>query len=384
MRHDDLCDPALGSDELPPINPDANVGISRWRPCYALRLGEQVYRDFRWVDDERSWRKRSEVGVVIVSPKHVTVAVGDDVGELAVVPHGRRHRLLGELCAGQAGVAVTGGAADVVALPVVHVSELNVAYVVAGGRGSLRVGDGQLVGFAVEVQAERAQAHLAQAGNRARALDGAGVDVVRVDGAGGVVELEELLLGEAGADEAWQIGENHGSGQGTWEEGDGEQGQSRVEQRRGGDSGDAAAGGGAAGAAARCGDGVDGEGERLAGIRRAPLAAGPGKPAVDADGVAVHARDLDVAHVATRGHGGAPASRQDWLRPLDRAHHAVEVVVVVPAAAGVRAVEDRGEAVEVVGGAVLAQARVVQIGEGDAVVQVARARGAAGVGMTSR
>ncbi|TVU41613.1 hypothetical protein EJB05_15145 [Eragrostis curvula] len=54
MRHDDLYDPDVGSDELPPINLDANVGISRWRPCYALRLGEQVYRDFRWVDDEHT------------------------------------------------------------------------------------------------------------------------------------------------------------------------------------------------------------------------------------------------------------------------------------------------------------------------------------------
>jgi hypothetical protein len=109
--------------------------------------------------------------------------------------------------------------------------------------------------------------------------------------------------------------------------------------------------------------------------------AGPGR-ALDEETDAVHARDLDVAHVATGGDDGAPAAEQDRPRPLDRAHDAEDVAVVVPASAEVRTVEHPGEAVEGVGAAVLALARVMQVGEGEAaeveVVRVPRAAGASG------
>jgi hypothetical protein len=78
-------------------------------------------------------------------------------------------------------------------------------------RARHRTEDGKRVGEG------RVTAHLTHAGNRARALDDAGVVVVRVDGAGGVAEIVQ----EVGADEAWQVEENHGSGHGAREEGDG-------------------------------------------------------------------------------------------------------------------------------------------------------------------
>jgi hypothetical protein len=204
------------------------------------------------------WKCQSEVGVVvIVVPKRrpcgavlVPLVLGADgtaVGEHAVLPDSQPHRLLRVIRHGHAGVPVAGGAADVVALPVVRVRELDVADAVAGGRGRVRICNGRVGEPGVppgeqdgrrrrarhgahrtedgkRVDEGRVTAHLTQAGNRARALDGAGVVVVRVDGAGGVAEL----VLEVGADEAWQIEENHGSGHGVRKEGDDEQGKRRV------------------------------------------------------------------------------------------------------------------------------------------------------------
>ena len=81
--------------------------------------------------------------LVLLLIRRVPWASGGAVVEPAVLPDGRRDRLLGELRAVRL-VMLAGGAVDVVALPVVQMRELDVADVGAGSCSSARVGDGKM------------------------------------------------------------------------------------------------------------------------------------------------------------------------------------------------------------------------------------------------
>lgn len=181
------------------------------------------------------------LGVVGVPPEERPDGVA--VRRPPVLPDGGGHGGRGELCAGDVRVvaAVERRAPHEIPFPVVEVRELHVAHVAGGGGGGGRVGGGEGHngegapraavlrheggGDAVSVErvapaalapggverrevaleggargdAERVQARRARAAHGAGAVHGARLGVVRVDGAGGVGELE-AVLGEAAAE----------------------------------------------------------------------------------------------------------------------------------------------------------------------------------------
>lgn len=93
--------------------------------------------------DDRQLVTRSELVVVHGLEAPIALPNGGEVVELAVLPDGRRDRLLGKLRAVRLAV-LTNGTVDVVALPVAQVRELDVADVGAGSGSGARVGNGKM------------------------------------------------------------------------------------------------------------------------------------------------------------------------------------------------------------------------------------------------